>query len=1219
MRFLRLCLLFSALGISSILPAQNGLSFWKPASTDVLPQTEQGSVSQLPTRFTAFKLDYTAMASFLKTAPMEFTTQARTQALVLDLPGNAGATQQFLMRESPVMAPELGAKYPEIRTYYGEAVDGSGTSVRLGVGYKGFYAYIFAMDGTINVIRPVVADRPDLPYLAYDMNDLPADAFVAPGTHCGVEDAPIGEQPAGKEFWPPQAAADRDLAPVELRKYRIAIAAKAEYSIFHGGTKPLVMSAIVEALNFIVAIQERDFAVRLELIPNNDTMIFLDPATDPYNGNLDTWISQNHTAMVGTLGSANFDVGHVFGVSIPGEPIIGLAQRPSVCKLFGKGRGGSSAPMPIGAYFYLVAAHELCHQLSGTHTWNNCTVDLEPQQEPSTAYEPGSGTTIMSYAGSCGSNDVVSNNNNERYYHAASIEQVKNYISQDDGATCGTLVPTGNNQPSASIPLSNGFYIPISTPFQLTGVGSDPDGDALTYCWEEFDKGPITPLGQPVGTSPLFRSFLPTASPTRVFPRLNILAANQMSVSEVLPTISRLLTFRMTVRDNHAGGGGVEWAQMNFNSTAQAGPFLVTSPNTSGQIWDVGTFQTVTWDVANTDKAPVNCQTVNIRLSTDGGLTYPVTLASGVPNTGKYCVVVPANVTTTARIRVDAADNIFFDISNANLKIQQPQQAGYTLCPGALNDIVCLPDPYTTQVSTSAVLSFSTPITLSISGLPVGATATFSPNPVLPGNNSTLTVNFLAGTPESLLDLTVSGNAGGAAVSSVISLHIIRNDFSAFALQTPVDGASGIDYGPSLHWNGVPDADLYEVQLATNPAFEAGSIVASKFDVTVDSFKVAVALDEGQTYYWRVRPVNDCNNANWSEPFVFVTKVQTCVTLTANDLPKTISANGTPTVESKITVLNGGILSDVNVLSVAGNHTFFKDLEARLISPAGTDVLLWKDKCPGSFNFNIGFDDVAAGAFGCPPPNNSAITKPSGVLGNITGENATGVWTLRVKDNVVSSGGQLTGFQLQLCSSSALNGPFIVNNNVLQLAPGGNATVSTDLLKTDDANNADDQLTYTLITVPDHGLLQRNGATLKVGDQFNQTAINNNELRYYDYGLNAGDDDFRFAVTDGEGGMVSSTFHIEPFPVGTKTPLSNLAFALSPNPANETIRLSFSETLESDTRILIFNAAGQQLRAWTLASGTSTILLNISDLPEGVYAVSVQNEKGSGVKKVVVR
>jgi hypothetical protein len=240
-------------------------------------------------------------------------------------------------------------------------------------------------------------------------------------------------------------------------------------------------------------------------------------------------------------------------------------------------------------------------------------------------------------------------------------------------------------------------------------------------------------------------------------------------------------------------------------------------------------------------------------------------------------------------------------------------------------------------------------------------------------------------------------------------------------------------------------------------------------------------------------------------------------------------------------------------------------------------------------------------------------------LNNLAGENSAGVWTLRVKDNAISSGGQLIGFELELCSSVALSAPFIVNNNTLQVMPGSNDIIGEPLLKVDDANNSAFQLLYTLVTAPKFGEVRIAGVTMQPGDQFTQADINAGLLRYYEYGFNTGTDDFGFTVTDGEGGLVKGTFTIQPFPVSTNDLLGKIAFSLAPNPASESVRLSVTQSLDSDSRISLFNTAGQQLRFWTLPAGATTLQLDVTNLPEGVYAIAIENEKSRGVRKVVVR
>lgn len=1210
------CTTALVLGLFSSLMAQIPTpNFWTPVAQEaiVLPASAKRTIE--PTVLRTFQLDYNAMEALLKQAPMEFTREARERALPISLPMADGSMRAFNVVESPVMAPELTAKYPAIHTYSGIATDGSGVIVRLGVGYKGFHAFIFGDErGSSQSLRPYAEGQNSI-YMAYKVSDLPSDPALEAQLTCGTDDfgSYLHDDPAHSEH---AVLAEREAEPQPLKIYRAAIAAQGEYSIFNGGTKPLVLSAIVEAMNYINAILERDFGVRHQLIANNDEIIFLDPATDPYTGenDLSSWLEQNPSAINPVIGINNYDMGHAF-CRTGAFGVIGKAALASVCDVLRKGQAASSWFTPNNEKFYLTAAHEMCHQLNGRHTFNNCPPNADATQ-PEGAFEPGSGSTIMSYTSACGSQNLQSQE--DPYFHIGNIIQVQNFLAQGEGNLCGELIAADNNSPTASTDIpSIGLYLPVSTPFLLTGSGTDPDGDELTYCWEQFDLGPSSTLGSPTGTAPTFRSYLPVSTPNRSFPGIQTVISNNPSDVEVLPTYNRQLTFRMTVRDNHAGGGGVDWVEVKMQSTTTAGPFLVTYPNEL-ITWNVGENQIVTWNVANTDGPLVKCHSVNIHLSTDGGQTYPIMLASGVPNTGSYCVVVPNNVTNNARIRVQADDHVFFDISNANFKIQQPQAAGFTVC-SALKDQACLPNAYTTEVGTSSSLGFSTPITLSIDGLPVGATATFSPNPVQPGATSVLTIEFAADQPETTFTTTVHAEAG-TTKSYELVLTTVQNDFAAFEMLSPANGASGVNISPVLKWNAVEDANVYEVEVATSPSFAPGTIIASGYEVGSDSFDIPNLLTGGQEYYWRARPKNECGVVGWSGPFVFMVQIQSCLTFSATDLPKNISSNGTPTVESVITVPSGGPVSDVNVKRVQGNHDFFGDLEVRLVRPTGGNVLLFKNRCSSyAGNFNIAFDDVANAAFSCPPPQNAALSKPTEPLSAFNGQDAAGQWILRVKDNASSSGGQLIGFQIELCSGVSLNAPFIVNNNTLQLTSGTNAAITTSLLKTDDANNTADQLTYTLITVPSSGVLQKNGTgAMQPGDKFTQTELNNGAIRHFDYGF-ASTDEFRFAVTDGEGGLASGTFTIQTLASGTRDLQQNIAFDLAPNPADESVRISFGEALSSDTYISFYNTAGQLLRNQVLAGGNVTLVIPVADFPQGIYTVVVANNRATGVRKLVVK
>ncbi|MCV2351249.1 M12 family metallo-peptidase [Paucibacter sp. Y2R2-4] len=282
----------------------------------------------------------------------------------------------------------------------------------------------------------------------------------------------------------------------------------------------------------------------------------------------------------------------------------------------------------------------------------------------------------------------------------------------------GTVTATGNNAPLVSVPAS--YTIPVRTPFALTGSASDADGDTLSYMWEQNDRGAATGTSLISNTKtngPLFRQFGVAAQvteantilynspgenivgtdPTRVFPDLAQILANNTNAetgscpaasatptvkevecfSEFLPTADYVgfagvnaspasLNFKLTARD---GKGGVNSATTSLILAPNAGPFLVTSPNTALTL-NAGSTQTVTWNVANTNAAPVSTSDVKISLSVDGGLSYPHVLAASTPNNGSRAVTLPVLATSKARIKVEALGNVFFDVSNADFTIK---------------------------------------------------------------------------------------------------------------------------------------------------------------------------------------------------------------------------------------------------------------------------------------------------------------------------------------------------------------------------------------------------------------------------------------------------------------------------------------------------------------------------------------------------------------------
>ena len=406
------------------------------------------------------------------------------------------------------------------------------------------------------------------------------------------------------------------------------------------------------------------------LVANEDTIIFTDSATDGYTSdNASSLIGENQTKLDAVIGNANYDIGHVFDgrSSGGGFSFQGVATLGVVCRLSFKARGVSISRslQPSAVLAYYSTAHEMGHQFNATHTFNATTGNCLNQRTSSTAYEPGTGSTIMGYRFTCGAEDLMSS---DTYFHTASLEQIVNYITGASGNTCPTTTTTGNQTPT--VDAGQNFTIPQNTPFSLTANGADPDGDALTYAWEEFDLGTAGPPNTDDGSRPIFRSFAPTTSPSRTFPRITDILNHSQTFGESLPTTTRTMNFHVTVRDNRSNGGGINSGAMQLNVTSASGPFAVTQPG--ADTWQGGSSQTISWAVANTANAPVSCGAVRILLSTDGGFTFPIVLANNTPNDGSEMVTIPTTPTGSARVKVEAIGNVFFNISSSNFTIFGP-------------------------------------------------------------------------------------------------------------------------------------------------------------------------------------------------------------------------------------------------------------------------------------------------------------------------------------------------------------------------------------------------------------------------------------------------------------------------------------------------------------------------------------------------------------------
>ena len=999
---MRTKLLFTFLFLTStsfLFSQTNPWSFVKEAD---LTEKDNSERQIIPQQYRTLKLDIEPLKALLNEAPHRGLEEANKKVARLTLPLPDGQFGEFRIFYTPVMHEDLAAKYPMIRTYSGYSINDPATSVYFDLTQKGFHGYIRSPKHSDVFIDPYSAGQIE-EYIVYYKKDF----YKESNWQCMVETALVSE---GKE---PNPIAEKVAGDNQHRVYSLALACTGEYSTFHGGNKPAVLAAMNTTMNRVNGVTENEFSVRMELVANNDDIIYLNSGTDPYtNSDGCAMLSENQTTCDTEIGAANYDIGHVFSTGGGGVAALGC-----VCDNSIKAEGVTGQSSPVGDPFDIdFVAHEMGHQFGANHTQNNAC-----NRNNATAMEPGSASTIMGYAGICPP-DVQSNS--DVYYHAASLEEIGNFIT-GGGNSCATKT-TSNNLPTANAGAN--YTIPKSTYFVLTGSGTDSNGDTLAYCWEQIDNQVATM--PPVATSttgPMFRSLSPTESPDRYFPNINDIVNNNSPTWEVLPSNGRTFNFRLTVRDNHFGGGATEEDDMVVTVEGSAGPFLVTAPNTNVS-WEALSNQTVTWDVAGTTAAPVSSANVDIFLSTDGGLTYPITILSGTPNDGMETVAIPNNQTSNARIMVRGTNNIFFDISNTDFTISPPA-TGFAIDVTPNLQAVCAPANGVFDINVQAFGGFSGDVDLSVTGVPAGASSAFSVDPVAAPGTSQLTISGTGSVPSGTYDLTVTGSNGGSDLMETVTLVITSGSPAMVTLIAPADGATSEPVTPTLSWNAASEAATYELQVAEDAAFS--TIIVNQTGITNTSYNVS-GLNTNTTYHWRVRGVNGCGNGNYSTVYDFTTLGMACDTIASTDVPKTIDDVDTDVVTSTLTINETGTLDDINLVDLDITHTWVGDLRIKLKSPAGTEVILVDQICDEEENMLLNFDDESPNnnnSIPCPPTNNGTY-KPQQAFTAFDNENINGIWILTVEDLFEGEGGTINGWGLDFCYQPSSFNVNITSTNV---------------------------------------------------------------------------------------------------------------------------------------------------------------------------------------------
>lgn len=990
--------------------------------------TDNVTLEQLDSKnYTVFQLNIENLKEQLLNVPHRKESNGQSNTII-QFPNFRGELEDYRIVETAIFSSEYGANaFPNIKTYLGSRIDNSGTRIRFSVTPLGLKAMISEPGKEMFYIQPVTKVS-NGQYLIYnrDAQIDSSDTF-----ECLTEDLEVLSRSSTPSM-------QRDANDQLLRTFRIAISTTSQYTGFwddanagNGGPQEDALAQMVSTLNRVNEVFEVDMAITFLLVNTVD-----DPAidivysgTDPYGGNLNGDLQTNLTA---TVGEADYDIGHLlhFAGNNGNAGCIGC-----VCQN-GKGSAFSAHSFvdndggPYMADFFDIdyVPHEMGHQMGANHTYSFGS------EGTGVNAEPGSGTTIMGYAGITGGNDVQ--DHSDPYFHYYSISQILNNVGSAPN-NCAVTTAITNNPPVADAGLD--YTIPNGTAFILKGNATDADGsDTLTYCWEQIDDGVTTNgnFGPTKTTGAVWRSRPPSTSPDRYMPIFERVLNGQLTETnpvetvdnsswETVSTVGRDLNFALIVRDRSEAGGVGQTPQSDFDTMTvtvdnNSGPFVVTS-QTSNENWDAGSSQTITWDVAGTDGGNVNTPTVNILLSVDGGQTFPFTMAANVPNDGSHDVTVPitGGDTSMARIIVEGNNNIFYAVNSSNFSIQESE---FIVTVDVAELDVCQPTSPVYNFTYNTFLGFSDTTTFSVTGSPAGASAVINPlSAITDGTTGTITINGTGSIAVGSYPFTFVGTSGGVSQSVDLIMNVYNDLVDAAILTSPSDGAIDQSSEPELMWTGTDNSQNFFVEVASDMNFT--TIVDSGTAQTTSY--IASNLNTNTLYYWRVTASNLCNTAPVSSVFSFTTANISCGFFDALDLPIEIleTGNATDTYTSVINVPNNAPITDVNV-TINIPHDWNNDLDIFLISPQGTSVELSTDNGEDFDDDYIDttFDQEATTLItdGVSPFTGTFI--PEGDLSTLYGEMSGGDWTLSVDDDFgFADGGQILTFTLELCIEGALS------------------------------------------------------------------------------------------------------------------------------------------------------------------------------------------------------
>jgi hypothetical protein len=1178
----RFLLFATSLLCSTVLFAQD---YWS-AHTDATRITTDKSVARLsfPTDYKLFDLNKPALQNLL----FRVVGNATGHSTIISLPNTEGQLEQFEVFEASNFEPALQAQFPEIRAFSGKGITDRYATLKLSISPQGIQTMVFRTEKENEFIEPYSNDH--TVYAVFKSKRQPS---VLPW-RCTTPDEQLS---TGLNQQVNNAVAR---STSDLKTMRLAQSVTAEYSNYFGATSSSQVSLVLAAVNATLTrcngVYEKDLAVHLNLVAASTNVFYYNPSTDPYSpassGAGGAWNGELQSTLTSVIGEANYDIGHLFGASGGGgnAGCIGC-----ICTNNQKGSGFTSPAdgIPQGDNFDIdYVVHEVGHQMGANHTFSMSNEGTGVNKEP------GSGITIMGYAGIT-SQDLAPHSID--IYHQASIAQIQSNLSTK---TCPVTTSIGANNATPVVNAGTNYTIPISTPFALTGSATDANaGDVLTYCWEQNDNASSSQTGASSvasatkATGPNWISFSPTTSSTRYFPKMaTILAGGLVSGpltggdaganTEALSSVSRTLNFRLTVRDNavFSSTAPVSVGQTNFDDmvvtvTNTSGPFSVTAPNTNVS-WAGNSSQTITWAVANTTAAPVSCANVKISISTNGGTSF-TTLVASTPNDGSEVVTIPNTPTTTARIKIEAVGNIFFDISNTNFTITTGAGCG---SPAGLNASSITTSSATLSWSAvSGVLSYDVDYKLNTSGTWTNAAT---------GTTST-SVNLSGLSQSSLYDWRVRTNCSGSSSAYTQAQFTTSSPVTCNA-PTGLASSSVTTSSATVSWTAVSGAISYAVDYKTNAS---GTWTSATTATTSTSVNLS-GLSSGTLYDWRVRTNCSGTNSAYAQAQFTTTSTGGCSTaFEPNETQATAAAISTGVANSAAITTTNDI--DYFKITTTGttNNTF------SLVGPSGVDYDMTVYNSAGT---QIGSSTSATATETVSLSNQAAGTYYVKIYG-YNGANSATCYTITVTANTVTGCSSTYDVSTNGTAGGAAQIP--LNTNVTGLispsadidyykfiiTTGGTATITLTTLPGD----------YDIRLYSSDGTTQlaisQNGGTTSETISRTYTA-GTYYVRVYGYnGANSSTNCYTLRVATGTASRENELI------VGNKV-------TVFPNPVNSKLTVKMDD-IKGVADIRIFDIYGKLVlqRSSTLSSTQ----LDVSKLPAGVYMMKIKDRKSEFSAKIV--